>query len=159
MKNLWAKLGSALALASLTTAPAQAACWSSDAAEAASVRDMETMLMVSALRCKMTGKDVIGAYNQFVRTSRTALIDVNETLRLHFASSGGLTAYDRYVTSIANRYGAGADGLNCNDIASILSAANAEGGSKAGLIRLAHDADVQPMLAGGLCRHEIAAIR
>jgi hypothetical protein len=159
MKQRWTKFAATLAFAALSIAPVQATCWSSAAADAARVRDMETMLMVSALRCKMTGKDVLSAYNLFVRTSRTALTEVNDSLRLHFTTSGGLNAYDRYVTSIANRYGAGADGLNCNDIASILSAANAEGGSKAGLVRLSRDADVRPVLQGGLCAREIAAIK
>jgi hypothetical protein len=146
---------SAIAAATLVAVPvtsAQAACWSETAVNAAKVRDMETMLMVSALRCRVADASILGAYNNFVRTSRPALTQVNNTLRTQFASQGGLNAYDRYVTSIANRYGAGAEGLSCTDMASILSAARAEGGSLVGLTRLADDAGVEPVLTGGRCK-------
>ena len=145
---------SALAAAILVAVPvtsAQAACWSETAVSAARIRDMETMLMVSALRCRSTDVHMLGAYNQFIRTSRVALTRVNDTLRHHFAGQGGLNAYDRYVTSIANRYGAGAEGLNCSDMSSILSAAQSEGGSLAGLARLATAAKVEPILTGSRC--------
>jgi hypothetical protein len=133
------------------------ACWSEREADAAQVRDMETMLMVSALRCRLSGADFLPDYNAFVRGSRVALTEANDTLRAHFAPRGGLNAYDRYVTSIANRYGAGAEGLSCADMASILSAAASERGSYSGLVRLAHASGAQPVLAGGLCPVAMAA--
>ena len=149
----------ALTLAAISTTSAQAACWSDAAVSAAKVRDLETMLMVSALRCKTSDNAMLMQYNRFVRASRPALAAVNETLRAQFASAGGLNAYDRYVTAIANRYGAGAEGLSCNDMTSILSAAEAEGGSSTGLARLAGDAGVEPVLVGGPCSKAIAAAR
>ena len=149
----------ALTLAAISTTSAQAACWSDAAVSAAKVRDLETMLMVSALRCKTSDNAMLMQYNRFVRASRPALAAVNETLRAQFASAGGLNAYDRYVTAIANRYGAGAEGLSCNDMTSILSAAEAEGGSSTGLARLANDAGVEPRLVGERCGKMIAAIK
>jgi hypothetical protein len=144
----------------LSTTPASAACWTDSEVSAARVRDMETMLMVSALRCKGNSNSLLAAYNQFVRASRPALTQVNDRLRDHFASAVGqaqaLNAYDRYVTGIANRYGAGADGLGCRDMASIVSAARAEGGNLSGLERVARDAGVEPELRGGLCARTIA---
>ena len=149
----------ALTLMAISTISVQAACWNDAAVSAAKVRDLETMLMVSALRCKTADNAMLMQYNRFVRASRPALAAVNETLRAQFASAGGLNAYDRYVTAIANRYGAGAEGLSCNDMTSILSAAEAEGGSSAGLARLANDAGVEPRLDGGRCTKVIAAAR
>lgn len=151
---------STLAAAVLVAVPvtsAQAACWSETAVNAARIRDMETMLMVSALRCRSTDAHILGAYNSFVRTSRVALTQVNNTLRNQFADQGGLNAYDRYVTSIANRYGAGAEGLSCDDMSSILSAAQSEAGSLAGLGRLAKAAHVEPVLTGNRCPVALAA--
>jgi hypothetical protein len=147
----------AFTLAIVSLAPAKAACWNEAAVSAAKIRDLETMLMVSALRCRASDNAMIKQYNRFVARSRPALTEVNETLRAHFANSGGLNAYDRYVTALANHYGAGATGLDCNDMKSILSAAEAEGGSVAGLGRLAKDAGVEPRLTGGLCAKTIAA--
>lgn len=153
---------SAIAAATLVALPisgAQAACWGETAISAAKVRDMETMLMVSALRCRSTDAQILGAYNHFVRSNRIALTQVNDTLRKQFADQGGLNAYDRYVTSIANRYGAGAVGLSCADMSSILAAAQSEGGSLAGLSRLAEAAGVEPVLSGNRCSVTLAARR
>ena len=138
---------------------AQAACWSPQAVEAAQVRDMETMLMVAALRCRISGVDFLESYNAFVRGSRPALTLANDRLRIHFAPIGGLNAYDRYVTGIANRYGGGAEGLGCADMESILSAATAEGNSLPGLVRLAQAAQVEPRLPGEACPVMVVAAR
>jgi hypothetical protein len=138
---------------------AQAKCWTSEAVDAAKVRDLETMLMVSSLRCRLGGHDFLSEYNAFVRSSRPALTEVNNALRTHFEGAGGLNAYDRYVTGIANRYGGGADGLGCKDMRSILRAAKAEGNSFTGLVRLANDADVRPRVPGQQCASRIASRR
>jgi hypothetical protein len=143
----------------ISTVPAQAACWSEAAVEAAKVRDLETMLMVSSLRCHAASPALLDEYNGFVKTSRVALTEVNQTLRKQFADAGGLNAYDKFVTAIANRYGAGTDGLNCNDMASIVAAAQAEGGSLVGLTRLATDAGIEPQLSGPKCAVTMAAAR
>ncbi len=153
---------STLAAAIFVTVPvnsAQAACWTETAINAAKVRDMETMLMVSALRCRASDPSILPAYNNFVRSSRVALTQVNDTLRRQFADQGGLNGYDRYVTSIANRYGAGAEGLTCEDMSSILSAAQSESGSLAGLARLATAANVEPVLTGNRCIVVVASRR
>ena len=141
--------------------PAHAACWGAAEVSAAKVRDLETMLMVSALRCRAGDPSILPAYNNLVMQSRDALTAVNDQLRAHFSagigSTAGLNAYDRYVTAIANRYGGGARGLSCADMASILSAANAEGGSATGLARLASDAGVEPVLDDVECQESFAA--
>lgn len=144
-------------LLALPVNTAQAACWGQNAVDAAKVRDMETMLMVASLRCRTKFTGMLPAYNDFIRTSRTALTTVNDTLRAQFADQGGLNGYDRYVTSIANRYGAGAEDLTCSDMSSILEAARAERGSLAGLTRLANSAAVEPVLPGVRCQMNIAA--
>jgi hypothetical protein len=145
----------ALAATAIVAAPAQAACWKPDQVAAAKVRDMETMLMVSALRCRGNGGTMLSRYNKFVVQSRTALTQVNDALRTHFVEAAGpvraLNAYDGYVTQIANRYGAGADGLTCNDLSSITDAALSERPTFAALAALADRAGVQPRLDGGVC--------
>jgi hypothetical protein len=145
--------GAAVAATMFVAAPAQAACWEAASVDAAKVRDLETMMMVSALRCRISGHDFLSKYNRFVRESRPALTQANDKLRAHFVSAGtGLNGYDRYVTSLANRYGAGADGLSCRDMSSIVDAAIDDENSFDNLLRLAERADAQPVLNGGLCR-------
>jgi hypothetical protein len=162
MTSKYKQAAAALALCAISVSvPAQAACWSEAAVSAAKLRDLETMLMVSALRCRISGQNMIADYNHLVVSSRAALTAANDQLRAHFVAEagarGGLDAYDRYVTSVANRYGGGAEGLSCGDMKSILSAANAEGGSAIGLARLAVDAGVEPVLKGGRCPMSVAA--
>lgn len=150
------------ALAALLATPAQAACWSKDAIAAAKVREFETMLMVSALRCRTSGRDFLARYNQFVRQGRPVLVRANETLRAQFSAeygtARGLNAYDGFVTSLANRYGAGTDGLSCADLSDITSAALAGSGSLANLERLADAADIRPKV-GRPCPATFAAVR
>jgi hypothetical protein len=144
----------ALAATAIIAAPAHASCWKADQVAAAKVRDLETMLMVSALRCRAQG-NMLARYNKFVVNARPALTQVNDTLRSHFAESVGagrsLNAYDGYVTKIANRYGAGADGLSCDDLSSITDAAVSERPSFQALAALADRAGVEPLLDGGAC--------
>ena len=112
MRKLTIRFAAAVALAAVPATSLQASCWSDAAVSAAQIRDMETMLMVSSRRCRGVGNTMIADYNRFVSQSRAALVQVNETLRAHFLPQGGLNAYDRYVTAVANRYGGGADGLS-----------------------------------------------
>jgi hypothetical protein len=149
----------ALAVTAIVAAPAHAGCWKADQVAAAKVRDLETMLMVSALRCRAHG-NMLARYNKFVVQARPALTHVNNTLRAHFAESVGqgraLNAYDSYVTRIANRYGAGTEGLNCKDLSSITDAAVSERPSFQALAALADRAGVQPLLDGGQCNIVVA---
>jgi hypothetical protein len=141
----------ATCLCAMPVAEAQAACWTDTAIAAARVRSMDTMLMVAALRCRGSGVDVMASYNGFVRTNRATLSGVNDTLRGHFATDGGITAYDRYVTSIANRYGGGVDGMSCRDMNSIVTEATDARGSFAMLSELAVGTNIVPELPGGRC--------
>jgi hypothetical protein len=135
---------------------AQAACWNETAFEAAQVRNLETMLMVASLRCRISGDDFLGSYNSFVRGSRPTLSAMNERLRTHF---GDLNSYDRYVTSVANRYGGGAAGLDCADMARILKSARAANGSANELVKIARLAGIKANTPGGRCSVTIARAR
>jgi hypothetical protein len=143
-------------VAVVTTSSAQAACWNEDAVEAAQVRGLETMLMVASLRCRITGSDFLGSYNSFVRGSRPTLTAMNYRLRTHF---GDLNAYDRYVTSVANRYGGGAAGLDCAETASILKSARGADGAAKELVRIARNAGISASLPGGRCTVTMARAR
>jgi hypothetical protein len=129
----WAAAAAVAAMA--VSAPAQAACWSDDTMAAAKVREFETLLMVSALRCRAMGRDIIGHYNNFVRENRNQLAAANDTLRAQFTAEGaGLNGYDRYVTQLANRYGAGAGGFDCDEAAGLINSARRGGAT---LVQLA----------------------
>lgn len=150
------KILAAVLAATMPLAPATAAtCWKPAAVEAAQIRDFEMMLMVSALRCRSTGNNFLAAYNRFIREKRDTLTQVNDELREHFRAVvgpvGALSAYDNYVTGLANVYGAGADGLACRDLQSITDAANALPPTRIALLELADAAGVSPRLSGARC--------
>lgn len=98
-------------LALVTTgavAPAQAAphCWAARETVAAQVREMQTMLMVAALRCRAAHIDISADYDGFVIAQRDALSAANLVIKRHFADEGGGQAdYDRFATSLANGFG------------------------------------------------------
>ena len=152
MKKALVAAGAILALAG---APAQAACWTPREVAAAKVRDLDTMLMVSALRCRFENAALIDRYKAVVTRHRAALTQINLELRDHFvAESGqkeGLNRLDSYITRVANRYGAGADGLSCDMLTSIAAAAESEVSTPEALIALAERAGVVPELTDAAC--------
>ncbi len=151
------------ALLALAGVPAQAACWTPEQVGAAKVRDFDTMLMVSALRCRFGGTELLNRYNQVVVRHRAALTHHNGHLRARFVATHGakegVNQLDRYVTRVANRYGAGAEGVDCAMLVSIADAALAEASTPAALIALADRSGVRPEMIGGACPVKFAAVQ
>lgn len=144
----------AIMAATVPVAPAQAACWTADQVSAAKVRDLDTMLMVASLRCRHTNVAVLTSYNAYVVRHRKPLVQVNDVLRNHYAGGdkkAAMMAYDNYVTKIANRYGAGAEGLGCDDMQSIVEALSAEQPQIEALIAVAERAGVKPYIDAEQC--------
>lgn len=149
------KTGAIITLALLTAGPAQAACWTPAEVAAAKVRDLDTMLMVSALRCRFEAPEIVTKYNAMVERHRASLDEMNNRLVAHFADGVSARvaagAYDSYVTRVANRYGAGAGGLSCASLMSLADAATAEIADLEGLVAVADRAEVVPDLSEGQC--------
>jgi len=102
-------LAAALALAATGAAvPAQAQghCWEEREVTASQVREMQTMLMVATLRCQAAHIDIASDYNGFVTAQKGTLDRADLEIKRHFAAIGGQQAdYDRFATSLANRFG------------------------------------------------------
>jgi hypothetical protein len=149
------KMLAAVAATAMLAGSANAACWSDAAYKAAQVREFDTMLMVEALRCRKTASNFVHDYNAFVVASRPALLKANAALRSHFAgqvgAKGALNAYDNYMTTVANRYGAGTEGLACADLASITRAAKAAAHSPEALQQVVASANMVPSIASDRC--------
>lgn len=140
----------ALSLACGSTQAVAATCWSQAAVEAAQVRDFETGLMVATLRCQIKGTDLSGDYNSFIRHKRTVLTGINDELRAKFTAQGlrgkaALDAYDRFVTSLANGYGAGTNAPSCADYKAIMTTAVSAPASRAALLDLARQSGSNPV--------------
>jgi hypothetical protein len=122
----------AIATCLVSTAAPAATCWSQADVSAAKVRELQTRLMVAALRCRATGVNILASYNAFVGNSKPALVAANNALKAHFAAGGpvaGQRDYDRYTTTLANAYGAADTGPeSCAEAANLAAeATNAKG--------------------------------
>lgn len=156
--------GAALAAVVLAASPARAdTCWTNAAYEAAQVRDFETMMMVSMLRCRLVGNDFTESYNRFIRANRPVLEAANQELKAQFAKAVGsaraLNAYDDYMTKVANGYGGGNDGLSCRDFSSIVDAAVSQQPTRENLVALADHAGSRPNVPGTRCGTSVAMNR
>ena len=143
------------AAATMMSAPASAACWSSKTVEAAFVRDLDSALMVATLRCRTSGVEMTSDYNQFVRGKRALLIAANDELRAQFSvgrgSKAGLDAFDRYATALANSHGANAAGFSCAEYKALAQAAAAAPSDRAALLQIAGQARISPLLPPESC--------
>jgi hypothetical protein len=114
------------------------------------------MLMVAALRCQVAGHPMMDDYNQFVQSNRMAIGAMNDRIKAHFIRAfgpvGGQRAYDSFVTSMANGYGAAASGADvCGDADSLAREGASMSGSVDGLTLLAERQGLVAKLPEGLC--------
>ena len=134
-----------------TTVPAQAGCWTARETGAAQVRDMQTMLMVAALRCRAAHIDISADYDGFVIAQKDAITAANLVIKQHFAAQGGNQAdYDRFATSLANGFGDDAT----TEATCAEAAALAHEGSAAAPVQLKQVAEARVFpasLPGGVC--------
>ena len=102
----WATALALVATGAAVPAKAQGHCWAEREVAAAQVREMQTMLMVAALRCRAAHIDISADYNGFITTQKDAIEHANLVIKQHFAASGGEQAdYDHFATSLANGFG------------------------------------------------------
>src|SRR5207245_9995772 len=96
-----------------------------------------------------------GAYNEFVRRNRDALQATNGLIHTRFETRYGKDAdlyYDRFATSLANRYGGEATtGDICDETASAAQEAAAAAGDLGKLLAIAERFGPAPELPGGAC--------
>ena len=160
------KLGKLVAVASLGSmtldGTAQAACWSPIEVEAATLRELQSRLMVASLRCAKSNHDVLPHYNAFVRSKRHLLISGNDILKAYFGKhnsrNAAVRAYDSFAVSLANRYGAGSGDLSeCESMNKLAFSAASSEPSHAALVRIARENGLEPILPGGRCGIVIAS--
>jgi hypothetical protein len=149
-----------VAMLSLMSAQAQAQaqaqrCWAPALVEAAQIKEFEIMLMVATLRCQARGTDLSTSYNRFIAAHRPALRAVGEEIvRALGRSHGGkaaLRAYDRLGVLMANRYGNGIPGLECEDFRLMIAEAETTPQGRGGLVGLARRAGMDPTLPAPRC--------
>lgn len=120
LKSTGLLVSAALATAAVST-PASANSGVSDGFEEAhSLRSLEIMLMVTALRCRTGAHDFQSDYHQFSATHKPRLRAASTMLERTFAASYGernpARALDRMGVKIANAYGGGHPWMSCAEL-------------------------------------------
>ncbi len=119
----WAIGLALLACMSGAATPVAAACWEPEEYEAARMRDLQTVLMVSALKCGRADPDMPLAYNKWVGRAKAKLLAGEQKLLAHFVREGDQSKYDKFTTALANRYSEYAeDGRFCARAKKLLDA-------------------------------------
>lgn len=152
-----------LAVSSLSvSAPAQAAaCWGPQAVNAAKLRNLDIMLMVTGLRCRMGADNFQPDYYKFSSAHQGELNAANAVLRAELGSAGprgAAGALDRMSTSIANAYGVGHPELGCRELKKVtrdLAATRTPGV----LLAAANSLVGSPANAPGACAARVATVR
>jgi len=150
----------ALAASSLVaTAPAQAAaCWGPQAVDAAKLRNLDIMLMVTALRCRTGADNFQPDYYKFSAAHQAELNRANGVIRAQFAGAGPAAAnraLDKMSVVIANGYGTGHPNLGCKELRKItrdLAGSRAPGN----LLAAADAVVVDPFMPGRACGTRLA---
>lgn len=153
----------ALAVSSLVaSAPAQAqACWGPQAVDAAKLRNLDIMLMVTALRCRMGPDNFQPEYYKFSAAHQAALNRANGTIRAQFAGTGPVAAnraLDKMSVTIANSYGMGHPEMGCKQLRQVtrdLARPQAPGG----LLAAADTLVGAPSVPGGQCATRVVTSR
>lgn len=154
-------IGVLAAASAMMAGEAQAAsCWSDTAYQAAQIRDLDTMLMVATLRCRLKGADFSSDYNRFVVNKRPILSAANIEIQSAFSQTVGraraLGAYDDLMTKIANSYGSGVAGMSCADFATLAKSAADAPALRNSVVALAEQVGSKPPVPALRCDTQIA---
>jgi hypothetical protein len=146
--------------ATMSVQPAQA-CWTNAAQDAAKIKHLNTMLMVTALRCRNTADNFLPQYNRFVTKHNGLIGSQNAALKTHLAQAHGARgaegALDRMSIGYANSYGNGHKMMNCKQLKDLAEKLSSE---SHGVATMAAEADVvisDHSWSGAACQTRIAS--
>jgi hypothetical protein len=124
MTKILRKAALVAVVTAMSVQPAQA-CWTNAAQDAAKIKHLNTMLMVTALRCRNTADNFLPQYNRFVVKHNALIGSQNNVLKSHLAAThgagGALNALDRMSIGYANSYGNGHKVMGCSELKALAS--------------------------------------
>jgi len=159
MTNILKMTALGAVLMAVSVQPAQA-CWTNAAQDAAKIKHLNTMLMVTALRCRNTVDNFLPSYNQFVVKHNSLIGAQNAELRNHLSATYGTRgaegALDRMSIGFANSYGNGHRDMECGQLKDLATRLASE---PHGVVTMAAVADVNVVGAswtGAICPTRMA---
>lgn len=161
MKKLAAAAAIIAASTTVATPVYAQSCWTSAAVDAAKVRNLDIMLMVTALRCRMGPDNFQPDYYRFSSSHMAELNAANGVLRSQLAGAGAKgadRALDKMSVTIANSYGTGHPDMGCKELRR--ATRDLASSSKPGQLVQAADVLVaDPVIPGRACATRVAAAR
>lgn len=144
-----AALLAAAGLASAASAQA-AACLDRETLTAARVHEFETLMMAVSLRCKAIGVNIAPSYEAMLDTHRAMFSAADRRVRSHFDAEP--RAYERYATTLGNKYGGGATNpASCEMFGGVAAELARTGSGPASLGKVVFSMIRQPHLDGAIC--------
>jgi hypothetical protein len=129
MNKFLGKAALVAVVATMSIHPAQA-CWTNVAQDAAKIKHLNTMLMVTALRCRNTADNFLPQYNRFVTKHNGLIGSQNAALKTHLAQTHGARgaegALDRMSIGYANSYGNGHKAMDCRQLKELAARLSSE---------------------------------
>jgi hypothetical protein len=129
MTKLLRKAALVAVVTAMSVQPAQA-CWNTAAQDAAKIKHLNTMLMVTALRCRNTPDNFLPQYNRFVVKHNALIGSQNNVLKSHlsatYGAGGAMNALDRMSIGYANSYGTGHKAMNCGQLKALAAKLSTE---------------------------------
>lgn len=160
MRGFFGRIALAAVVSTAAVQPAQA-CWNDAGQDAVKITHLNTMLLVTALRCRGGADNFLPEYNRFVVNNSSLIGNQGKVIKMHFSSTHGAKgaegALDRMSIGFANSYGTGHRDMNCQQL-KILAAGLAS--QQQGVATLAQAADmaiIPAAMPGGVCPARLAA--
>jgi hypothetical protein len=154
MRGIIAKIAFIAIMTSVAAKPA-GACWNSTGQDAIKITHLNTMLLVTALRCRGGRDNFLPDYNRFVLNNSSLIGAQSKVIKAHLAKTYGAQgaegALDRMAIGFANSYGTGHRNMSCGQLKALAFelASRTQGVST---LTVVADASVgETPLPGGIC--------
>jgi hypothetical protein len=154
MRGIIGRVALAAVVTMAAVQPAQA-CWSNAGQDAVKITHLNTMLLVTALRCRGGADNFLPEYNRFVVTNSSLIGEQGRVIKAHFAQTHGARgaegALDRMSIGFANSYGTGHGTMTCRHLKSLAAGLASQKHGIATLVEAAGGAVNDIQLPGGAC--------
>jgi hypothetical protein len=159
MRGIFKKAALVAATVMATAQPAQA-CWTNAGQDAVKIKHLNTMLMVTALRCRGGADNFLMHYNRFVTNNNSLIGSQNILIKSHLAQSvgarGAENALDRMSIGFANSYGTGHSRMSCGELKRLASDLASQRHGAATLAAAADQVIDHQSMPGGTCSVRMA---
>ena len=159
MRGIFKQAALVAAITVASAQPAQA-CWTNAGQDAVKIKHLNTMLMVTALRCRGGADNFLPQYNRFVTNNRALIGSQNNLIKSHLAQTTGAkgaeNALDRMSIGFANSYGTGHATMNCRELKELANDLASQHHGVATLAAAADNVVNASPLPGGVCPSRMA---